>query len=182
MGAIDIIDYKGYTISIFQDEDPESLYDWIDSIFLVYDHRSFCISREGFNPTDIYYNMSDYLEDWFVFPVYAYIHSGVVLSLSNKTYPFNSRYDVSFKGFILADINKFETSEEAETFANSLVTDWNIYLSGNVYGYVITKDEHQIDSCWGFYSSNSDYEDIVFEAKSHVDYDVKLQEEWLKML
>ncbi len=92
-------------------------------------------------------DFSDY-SDYFIFPVDAYIHSGVNLSLANTVnYP-DRRWDVSTTGYVLVkkdilkDSSKHEedlTEEEANKYAESLIKEWNQYLSGDVYGYKISK-------------------------------------------
>ena len=51
------------------------------------------------------------------------------------------------------------------------VEEYDHYLTGDVYGYEITKGERQagdvIDSCWGFFCYPEDY--MISEAKSIID-------------
>ena len=159
------IDYKGYRIKIRQSEFSESPDDWgNDDIFLVYDHRQFDVRREGFAPEDIFDYLSikkaltkentfqdkeeleddlkgyfDYESEYWIFPVDAYIHSGVHISLANtKDYP-DRRWDVSTTGYILASKEDWTEVEDAYKAAESLVEEWNQYLSGEVYGFIIEK-------------------------------------------
>jgi adenine specific DNA methylase Mod len=92
------IDYKGYRIKIRQDDSCESPNDWgNEDLFLVYDHRQFYVERKGFGLRSIYeFLHTDEKELWeghkyhnyWIFPVDAYIHSGVHISLANtKDYP-----------------------------------------------------------------------------------------------
>lgn len=140
------IDYKGYKIKIRQSEFFESPDDWgNDDIFLVYAHRQFDVRREGFEPRDIYEwlnseekELCNYSNYW-IFPVDAYIHSGVHISLANtKDYP-DRRWDVSTTGYILASKESWTEVEDAYKAAESLVEEWNQYLSGEVYGFIIEK-------------------------------------------
>ena len=138
--------YKGYKIKIRQDEDCESPNDWRDeNLFLVYDHRQFTVKRDGFEPRDVY----NYLEDcheqeenntydkYWIFPVEAYIHSGVSLSLFSGTK--QCRWDSSVSGYILASKEEFKDLETAKTAAEGLIKTWNQYLSGEIYGFIIEK-------------------------------------------
>ena len=45
--------YKNYSYLIEQDKFTENPDQWSDDLFLVYDHRNFCIERDGFYPTEI---------------------------------------------------------------------------------------------------------------------------------
>lgn len=157
------IDYKGYRIKIRQDESCESPDDWGNTdMFLVYDHRQFYVKRDNFNPSDIidwldikrkldcpvsgdeeqgeledelkgYFDYSDY----YIYPVYAYIHSGVSLSLGRSSYPFTCPWDTSMSGFLLVKKEEVASFEVAEINAESLIETWNDYLSGDVWGFIV---------------------------------------------
>jgi hypothetical protein len=137
--------YKSYKIKIRQDEDCESPNDWEnENLFLVYDHRQFTVKRKGFEPKDIWDALNEGLEeeenyypDYFIFPVEAYIHSGVSLSLFSGTK--QCRWDSSVSGYILASKEEFKDLETAKTAAKGLIETWNQYLSGEIYGFIIEK-------------------------------------------
>jgi len=180
MEAIEEISYKGYEIAIVQDDYPQSPDDWgDDENFLVYDTRQFYVERKGFDPDDIFQTMQEgkkLFDGYFYFPVYAYIHSGVSLRLS-RWFPGlpqgHNEFDVSFKGFALVKRQKGTyTREKSFKIAESIIEEWNDYLSGNIYGYEISKNDDIIDSCYGFYG---DYEKsgMIDEAKNVVDYKIK---------
>jgi len=172
------IDYKAHVINIHYDEHAESPDSWgNDDVFLVYDHRQFFVERNGFNPDDIFETMQagkkTYDGYWF-FPVYAYIHSGVSLSLGRTGYPFNCPWDTSFKGFALVKREKgwSYTEEKARKIALSIVEEWNDYLSGQVYGFVAeTQDGEHIDSCWGFYGDEG-MDEAISQAKGAIDWHI----------
>lgn len=154
------IEHLGFTINLVQDEHAESPNNWgDDSAFLVYDHRQFCVERKGFDPSDIFerfQNGGRLYDGYFMFPVYAYIHSGVSLSLGRNSYPFNGGFDTSFRGFCLIKRESGTwTSDKARKVAEGITETWNQYLSGDVYGYQVEdKDGTELDSCWGFYGSD----------------------------
>ena len=178
------IDYKGYKIKIVQDEGFDSPNDWLnDERFLVFEHRDFNIKREGFKPQDIYYyiNGANYptYKDYYIFQVEAYIHSSVSLSLFNGIK--QCQWDSSVTGFVL--IKKEDTTEEqAKEYAERLIETWNQYLSGEIYGFQIWKEdkcsycdtitEENIDSCYGFYGDPEE-SGCIDEAKSIIDNLVK---------
>lgn len=172
------IKYRGYKIKIEQDqycENPNSMGDTSLS-FLVYDHRQFCIQVDGCDPNDVFNAMQQNNEtvDFYnkyskkynqyrFYPVFAYIHSGVSLSLANSQYPFTCQWDVSFKGFCLVSTVEFPNKTDARKCAEATIEEWNHYLSGNVWGFDIPKTG---DSCWGFVG---DKEYCISEAKSSID-------------
>ncbi len=175
-------EYKGYTIKVCQDEDAQAPNEFDNTdTFLVYDHRDFTVKVDGYDPGEIFEQCQErkkfFYDGYFVFPVYAYIHSGVSLSLGRNTYPFTCNWDTSFKGFCLVKRSKgwTWTKEKAYKVAESIVEEWNNYLSGNVYGYVIEDtDGENLESCWGFYGD--EYKEdgyMVTECKSIIDHIVK---------
>lgn len=167
---MDIYNYKGYKIEIIQDEfygSPNDLED--NECFLIYSHRSFTVEKEGFNVSNISNYLhakkevelnndsnGDYqeeinsypkLKEYYIFPVEAYIHSGINLSLFTDT--MTCLFDSSVCGYILIkkylidyypNLNSNQDREnKAVELAEGLIESWNDYLSGNVYGYIIKK-------------------------------------------
>lgn len=165
---------SGNILKVIQDSNSESPDTWGDQdIFLVYNHRDFTIKRNGFEPRDIYDHLkviepnkkdfndkddyqlayNDYAEsinldynNYYIFLVYAYIHSGVSLSLDNATkYP----WDVSSNGYVLVKKSMIEEGlitpnenhkeHKAKEYAEGLIKIWNQYLSGDVWGFQILK-------------------------------------------
>jgi len=156
--------YKGIEIKIERDDYAESPDVWEnDDVFLVYDHRDFYVKREGFDPQDIFdftrENPGALYEGYHVFDLYAYIHSGVSLSLGRGSCSF----DTSMKGFVLVQRQKGWSwrREIAGGIAESLIKHtWNVYLSGEIYSYV-----SEYSSCSGFYGDEG-IEDGIKEAKA----------------
>lgn len=172
-----------YKLEIHYDEDPISPDYWEDDHrFIVYDHRSFTVQKQGFDPAKIHQwdNGRGTYKGYFVFPVYAYIHSGVALSLGRDSYPFTCQWDVSFKGFALVKREKGTYSREAALpKAQGVVDMWNEYLSGEYYGYkFFGKDEggdwEEQDSCWGFAGQNG-LEEIENEHKEYFKEELSCQ-------
>lgn len=101
----------------------------------------------------------DYEAEYWVSPVEAFIHSGVTLSLFHDKK--QCQWDSSVSGFIFAKRDEFPTEESAICVMESLIEEWNQYLSGEVYGFEVIKEdfcshcstttEELIDSCSGYY-------------------------------
>lgn len=170
---IRIVEYKGQNIKIFQDENSDSPNDWGNTdAFIVNEHRNFDVQRDGFKPRSIFNqinrtNKFNY-NGYFVFTLFAYIHSGVALSIYNSNYPFNCKWDVSTTGFVLIKREKGTYSrKKAEIVAQGLLKTWNDYLSGNVYGY-----QTENDSCYGYYG-DIDTSGILDDAKGMIDFDIE---------
>jgi len=154
---------SGNTLRVIQDGDAESPDKWgNEDMFLVYDHRQFTIEREGFKPRALYNYLKLLSEDkelakklcpefenYWIFPVAAYIHSGVSLSITDSFAP--QGFDTSVTGFVLIEkdilqtgsggIEEDLTEEEAKKYAESLIETWNVYLSGEIYGFRVLKKQ-----------------------------------------
>jgi hypothetical protein len=132
-------------IRIYQDDDPRSPDDDDnEDAFIVYEHRNFAVSRNGFDPSKIHEALQE-AEDpkefnkYHIWVVNAYIHSGVSLSLSRAQYPFNDRWDVSTTGYCLISRKEWPDEAKAKEVAESVIKEWNQYLLGDVYYYEILK-------------------------------------------
>ena len=191
---MNLYNYKGYRIRIEPDENSESPDKWEnDDVFLIYQHRQFTIERAGFDVHEI--NKAE--DEYYIFPVEAYIHSGISLSLFNGTR--SCRFDSSVSGYVLVRKTSF-SEEDSVKVAESLISDWNMYLNGEVYGYIIEKPKtvysitkedfdkelsegttirdleskfsistewEEVDSCWGYYGDPNDT--CLSEAKNIID-------------
>lgn len=201
------IEYKGYNINIVYDDScfsPDEEED--NGLFLVGYHRDFWVDRkitkydketgqrktidEGISQSlaqsifnkgkyeddSINYEAKDYLKKYHVFPLSAYIHSGVRLYLGTHKV---CQWDSCQVGLVFANKEGWKTKKKALTAVEGLIEIWNDYLSGQVYGFQVYKDDEQIDSCYGFYGDEG-MEQAISEAKSIVDYNIKEHEKNLK--
>ena len=159
---------NNYRYEINNDYNASSPDDWgDDEVFLVYDHRNFTVKRDNFDPKDIYAyieELNDDFDDYFIFPVYAYIHSGVYLSLNHN----GDRWDTSMRGYAIISktLRDDLDLELAKNYADDLIKEWNAYLSGEIYCYEIFDDTDEIiESCGGFY----DFDECEKEAKYYTN-------------
>lgn len=193
---------NSHILRITRDDHADSPNDWgNEDIFLVYDHRQFTVEREGYDPRDIYdylvevskpekerdmNNVRDF-SDFHIYGLYAYIHSGVRLSLEAGT----DIFDTSSTGYVLISKKDYPESSDAVIQAENLVETWNTYLQGDVYRFELIKlipykrqylgnprkyskeveyEEESIDSCGGFYGT--DFSQML----EHIDDDLYNEE------
>jgi len=108
-----------------------------------------------------------------LFPLYLFDHSGITISLS----PFTCPWDSGQVGYVLVEkekaIREFgkkkltkQARDKVYRCIQGEVTTYDQYLSGEVYGYEI---EDAGESCWGFYGQDK----CMAEARSVVDYIVR---------
>lgn len=164
------IEHDGLTIEIHQDMDPMSPNEWgDDSLFLIADHRDFYVPPSSKDRNFLVHEeIEKRRKTHHVFGLEAYIHSGVVLALSGEGNFPDRKWDVSQLGVVFASKEEWPKKAEARKCAEGLIDEWNKYLGGDVYGYVIKSAKGEYlpgqlqDSCWGFYG----HEHAVSEAKS----------------
>jgi len=168
-----------YHIKIIQDNDPESPREWDNIGTIICFHKKYSIG----DPLD--YNFNDF-NSWeelknqinkdqnvaVILPIYMYDHSGITI----KTTPFSCPWDSGQIGFIFISkekaLNEFGgckiTKKLRERLTQQLIGEvetYDKYLAGDVYGYQITLNDEEFDSCWGYYGIES----CINEAKSIVN-------------
>jgi hypothetical protein len=177
---------KGYEARYLVQDDNAEAPENDDNAFLVHYHRSFEVSRDSIitkNDLANWYrkeftdyddgegNLSENIpqaEQYWIFPVTAYIHSGVALYLGKVVHPFDQAgWDTSHVGAVLIGKDEWSDENKAYEYAEGIIKDWNAYLSGDVYGIVketYDKGKNQVDqdSCWGFF----EYKYAIEELKS----------------
>jgi hypothetical protein len=148
----------GYVLKVYQDVDAEAPYQ--DSALYLK-----CSSRH-FQPSLPSAIESSKSGKWYAVPLYAYIHSGIALSLT----PFSCPFDSGRIGSVMVHSSILSKDWTREQAAKSLVAEWNSYLSGERYGFV-TEDPYgdQVDSCWGF----DDRQAMIDEATSQASIALK---------
>lgn len=111
-----------------------------------------------------------------VLPLYLYDHSGLTISTSSFSCPwdsgmvgviFMSKQDMR-DNFNVKKVTKF-IREKARDLMKAEVEDYDYYLTGQCYGYSIYKDKDSLDeieSCYGFIG---DLEYVTWSAKNAAD-------------
>lgn len=125
---------------LIHDEMPMSPDEWGDeSLFLVHYHRDFWVERKKTIAQEELASLYrgekiEQEKDYRIFPVKAYIHSGVSLSLGTGGFGHDpGGWDTSHVGVCLASKKEFPTKDKAEKACEGLVDEWNKYLGGDVY-------------------------------------------------
>lgn len=182
--------YKGYNIKVEQDENPESPREWDNFGTMACFHKRYNLGdKTDLNSEDFgsWQEMEDYikkdLEAISILPLYLYDHSGLRIKVGDfygLLPQGHAEFDSGQVGFIYCTKEDIKNNwgikkvtknylERAETLLRGEVKDYDSYICGDVYGYVITdpaKNDDTEDSCWG-YIGNSDA--CLEEAKRVVD-------------
>ena len=189
MDAIEKIEYRGLTIEACYDEgaqDPRADFDHLAT--MVCWHRRYDLGDKH------RFETPDEFLDWYkknqviILPVYIYDHSGITISTTSfmgRLPQGHAEFDSMHIGWIYMTNERFKAEcvrpdgskikhltrddrERARRLMDDEIKEYNEYLSGQVYGYVV----NGVDSCWGFYGEDG-YKRMIEEAKEQIDLVLK---------
>lgn len=193
-------EYKGYTVKIKNDDldtvNPRKDYDYLSTMICA--HRRYELgdvqASSGQEIVDLIEDLETSGGLWL--PLYLYDHSGITM----RTTKFSCPWDSGQVGIIYVTREKIlkeysckrvtkKIKEKVYAVMNAEVKEYDYYLTGNVWGYVI-EDENgdDVDSCWGFlgdgFDGSLDYmeEQIIGQIEWHVNDKRKKQQDQLKVL
>ena len=107
--------------------------------------------------------MAEWEETHNVYPLYALIHGGVVLSVTSDMKEYYMGFDSGQIGFVLVTKNSGEIPDPFG-YAKEMVEVWNQYLSGDVWGYTVTAPDGEEVSCWGIYGFDAAIQEALSEV------------------
>jgi len=176
--AIETIEYKGHIISVYHDdlnESPREMFDHMGTMAAF--HSRYNLGDQDHeldleSAREMYENEP---EDVFLLPLYLFDHSGITMS----TRPFTCPWDSGQVGIIFVTkqtirdefgVKRISAKLRARVYEilQGEVKEYDQFLTGEVYGYEIEKDDEHVDSCWGYYGDPADY--MIPEAKGIVDH------------
>lgn len=158
-----------YILKIVQDENPMSPREWDQITTFFFPKKS---RLGGINENESCKTATEFLawkeenkeEILIILPVYAYIHSGIALSLGKFSCPWDSGqvgwvYITKEKYKMMQGDNQEHNNEKMLTqFVEGEIEEMNKWFSGDVWAYkVVEVCDHcghevgLVDSCFGFY-------------------------------
>ena len=155
---------EGYTLKYLSPDSDcaESPDEWAsDELFLVHYHRDFQVKYDSVIVRDelaAWYNgehLQEIEKKYHIYPVSAYIHSGIHLSIGTADSPMDAGgWDTSHVGAVLVD--KKWGGDRCDKVAEQHVQYWNQYLSGDIYGivketYTKNKERIEADALWQYF-------------------------------
>ena len=154
----------GITANIYYDPEPTSPAEWDNLGEIAYCSDRYTlgtqeVTRERMHEIAAAIESGEYIG----LPVYAYVHGGATIRCASA---FSCPWDSGQSGFVY--VSKAKVREEwkckrispklRETVLSSLrglVEEFDQFLTGDVYGVVVTNAEgDEIDACWGYYGSD----------------------------
>jgi len=154
---------KQYKLEIKQDPYPENPREWGDNnaSTMWYAHKRYILGDKAIDVSK-HNSWDDALtgiDHAVALPLYLYDHSGLTIS----TTPFACRWDSGQVGWVVMTKQQIlnvlggryltkKKRERALAIMQAEVETYDAYLTGEVYGWVITNDGDEVESCWGYYN------------------------------
>lgn len=161
-----------YSLEVVNDDDPISPREWDNLGTILYTSLRYTLGDKWADSNDIHSVTND--PNNIALPVYAYIHSGIVLNTTGFSCP----WDSGQSGVIYVSKEKIRNEFKVKRISPALkekvinilraeVDIYSQYTSGEVYGYRIV-DEHGdvVDSCYGFFS----YKEAEEQGNESINY------------
>jgi len=174
--------YKGYKIKIFQDDDPFNPRGNDNLGKMICFHNRYTLGDEHNMNVDQAKRLIK-KDNVYSLPLYLYDHSGITMNTTGFSCPWDSGqvgFIFTTKKYIQRNFKIRKVTPEYVTKAmeilESEVKEYNDYITGNCYGFVIEDENaNEIDAVWGLIGN---YENVCLkEAKDYIDNagDIQLQ-------
>ena len=166
--------HQGHTIKIYHDPDAEDPREWCNLGTLICWHRRYRLgdSHQNDSPEAFLRDLAgvsdqsdlsmDRLRDRaerkaIILPVFLYDHSGLAMN----TVGFHCPWDSGQVGYVYVTLEAVRKEfgvkrvtkalrEQAVDILRGETADYDSYLGGRVYGYIVEQGGEEIDACWGF--------------------------------
>lgn len=171
---VETYEHKGVRVNIYYDThgfNPRE--DCTRGTTILAWHRRSHLGDEGFNYRDLpNFDSAREVEAWLrsehgalvVKPLYLYEHSGMTVSLK----PFSCPWDSGQVGYVFVTQKHVDdTGGDPDQMIEADVKEYDSFLRGEVYGYIVDEDGPHADSCWGFIG---DLDYVKSEANAQADY------------
>lgn len=189
MEAIETTRKGDYILEIFYDDSYDSPRTWDNLGKMVCFHRRYNLGDKHDYNKDDYSSWAELKETLIesynakvILPLYLYDHSGITMNTTG----FSCGWDSGQVGWIFAsedcikkeynvDVITDDILEKVTKVLEGEVETYDQYLTGDVYGYRVSKievcdkgceHEEELDSCWGFYGMES----VIEEGEKTLEY------------
>lgn len=199
---IETYEDRGYTVKLWQDENPENPREWDNLGVMFCWHPRYQLGDEQFTrdaPAEVLDagEAWDTLEDVRIYlvkhkdavvilPLVLLDHSGLTIRVGTSYGEDPGGWDTSRVGFVYATREAIKkeygrvtkaTKAKAESVLRQEIATYDQYLKGDVYGYSIEFHGHDVDSCWGFHGLEAVQEAARDTVSRHIDEENRRREE-----
>lgn len=149
-----------YRYQIFPDDSPESPREWDNLGTMICFHRRYSLGdKHKFDSPSEFLKFSKNKRKFgVVLPLFLYDHSGITMNTTGFSCP----WDSGQVGWIYITREKIRHEYGCQRISKKLldrvrqylineVQTYDQYLTGDVYGFRITQNDEEVDSCWGFF-------------------------------
>ena len=171
------VEESGCVIRIVQDDEPMNPREWDNLGTILYTSTRYTLGDKQVPGHEI--KEITERDDVIWLPVYAYIHSGIALSTSGFSCP----WDSGMCGIIYVETETARkewgddfSEEKVKQCLQAEIKAFDQYLAGDIYGYIVEKSGEHVGSCWGFYGDPG-IEDAISQAREVAKFE-KEEAEW----
>lgn len=191
------IKYRGYTIKIMTDEDPQNPRTAWDNLgHMVCFHNRYNLGDEKHDfkePEDFKEFLEAYQGKIVALPLFLYDHSGITIRTRSFSDIDPGCWDSGCVGYIYLTypeirkeygwrvVNKARI-KKIEEYLRAEVETYDDYLTGSVYGYqIIDPKGNEVDdgSCWGYYGYDHKKSGLMDQAEDAVNCEIKSRQKKL---
>lgn len=189
--------YRGININIYYDDCCESPRDFAEHMTTIWcNNRNYRADGKSIDnllsELDLYQfpgsfkNLCEIAnkKGYFAIPVYAYIHSGISLSLSSFSDPWDSGTfgvitipkSTIYKEYNCKRINK-KLKDKVVSNIKAEIKEYEAYCNGQCFRYELAiDDDDEDDSIGGFYGDDFENNGLLEYAKGAIDHIIKVSE------
>lgn len=151
----------GLVAHIYQDPHPHYDFDTLGTITYAAGARTVVgvVPKTAEEDAEIARKVRD--GEYIGLPVWAYVHSDATVHAAFES-PFSCPWDSGRSGWVYVERDKAlkeygrkvctrKFKYMIETLLMSEVETFNMYLTGDVWGYEIVHDDEQIEACWNYF-------------------------------
>jgi len=187
--VVKVAENEEFVLKIVRDMHPEDPRNWDNLGTMICSHGSYDLGDKNFNAKNYnsWYDMLQHkiiVSDCIYLPLYLLDHTQLYMNTTGFSGVDPQGWDWGQVGFIYAEKEKVKekTAKEIKEVLKQEVETYEMYLRGEVYGFVLEKKNkckdcghislETIDSCFGFYGGefkdNGLYEHLPKKAKELV--------------
>jgi hypothetical protein len=169
---METFEYRGCTVTVDHDEFAENPRDFDCNLgTMIYTHPRYVLGDKQCTPETIHDALDSFGPDAIVLPLYLYDHSGITMS----TTPFSCPWDSGQVGYICVSMDTVceeygEVNDETIVLATQCLQDevetFDQYISGEVYCIKIDFPDGETETLCGLFG----WEYVNLESRDMIDY------------